>query len=143
MSDRVFATIWLFVCVIIVWQMWHLSVPFAYEPVGPKAFPILLSVLMAACCAWLLANPDSDIHWPEPRLLGKGASLIVVLLFYAGIFESIGFPLATALMVTAVSMIFGASWRVGLVTGVLVGGLGYAIFDYLLQVSLPIGRLWS
>ncbi|HKI74932.1 MAG TPA: tripartite tricarboxylate transporter TctB family protein, partial [Pseudomonadales bacterium] len=123
--------------------MWHLHVPFAYEPVGPKAFPILLAVLMALCCGVLLAAPDRDTQWPHAAVLAKGALLIVVLLTYASLFEALGFPLATGLMVIALSRLFGASLKAGLISGVLVGVLGYIVFDRLLEVSLPLGRLWG
>ncbi len=143
MSDRIFALVWLAVCTLIFVQMWNLVVPFAYEPLGPKAFPMLLAGLMALCCLLLLISPDRDIHWPPLPVLGKGLLLIAVLLGYAVLFEQLGFPLATALMVLAISRLFGGRWRYGLLTGGLIGGLGYLFFDTLLQVSLPTGRLWS
>ena len=143
MSDRVFATLWLGVCATIAWQMWRLVVPFAYEPVGPKAFPLLLAGLMTICCVVLMFRPDHDIHWPEPALLRKGLMLIAILFAYGTLFEWLGFPLATTLMVLGVSRIFGASWVGGAITGISVGGVGYVLFDRLLEVSLPLGRLWG
>jgi len=142
MSDRVFALVWLGVCALIVMQMLALSVPFAYEPVGPKAFPILLAGLMAACCVALLAKPERDIDWPGADLLGKGSVLIGVLLAYATFFETLGFPMATAAMVLAVNRLFGGRWRSALMTAVLVGVGGYLLFDRLLEVSLPAGQIW-
>lgn len=143
MSDRIFALACLGVCALIVVQMWILNVPFAYEPVGPKAFPVILAVLMAACCAVLLARPDGDIQWPKTPLLGKGAALVAVLLAYASLFEVLGFPLATAAMVLVVSRIYGGRTIPGLLTGMSIGVLGYLFFDRLLQVSLPLGRIWG
>ncbi len=143
MSDRIFALAWLCVCALIITRMWLLDVPFAYEPVGPKAFPLILAVLMAACSVVLLARPDGDVAWPQLPLLGKGAALVVVLLAYASFFEVLGFPLSTAVMVLAVSRIYGGRTIPGALTGVSIGVLGYLIFDRLLQVSLPIGRIWG
>ena len=142
MSDRIFAVIWLAVCALIAVQMMQLEVPFAYEPVGPKAFPMLLAGLMALCCVFLLIKPDRDIHWPNLSGLGKGAVLIIMLLVYAVYFEQLGFPLATAIMVFIVCLLFGGRWWVGLIAGPLIGGLGYLFFDRLLQVTLPLGQLW-
>jgi putative tricarboxylic transport membrane protein len=142
LSDRLFAGAWMGVCAFVAWRMWHLAVPFAYEPVGPKAFPILLAALMAVCCALLLIKPDREIRWPGPALLGKGVLLIVVLLAYAAAFDVLGFAGATILMVVAVSRLFGASWQTGLVSGLAIGVAGYFLFDHLLDVSLPLGRLW-
>ncbi|MGF1529062.1 MAG: tripartite tricarboxylate transporter TctB family protein [Candidatus Competibacterales bacterium] len=143
MSDRIFAVIWLCVCGLICVQMALIEIPFSYEPVGPKAFPILLAILMAGCCLLLIINPDRDIRWPDLPGLGKGLTLIAILLGYALFFEQLGFPLATALMVWVVCLLFGGRPITGLITGVAAGGLGYLFFDRLLQVTLPLGRLWS
>ena len=143
MSDRIFALAWLSVCGLIIFQMWNLSVPFAYEPVGPKAFPIILSVLMAISCIVLLFKPDNDIHWPERALLLKGFVLLLVLLAYANFYEFIGFPVCTVVMALLVSRIFGGSWKQGVSVAVALGVLGYLFFDRLLEVSLPLGRVWS
>ncbi|MBE2295646.1 MAG: tripartite tricarboxylate transporter TctB family protein [Phycisphaerales bacterium] len=142
MSDRIFAVVWLAVCALIAVQMQQLEIPFSYEPVGPKAFPSLLAGLMALCCIYLLVKPDTDIQWPDASGIRKGLVLIAVLFGYAILFEQLGFPLATALMVVVVSRLFGGSWLNGLITGVLTGVLGYLFFDRLLQVTLPIGQLW-
>lgn len=143
LSDRLFAAVWLIVCGIIVWQMWHLQVPFSYEPVGPKAFPMLLSALMALCCLLLIIKPDRDLQWPAPAILIRGAALIATLLIYAGIFQPVGFAASTTFMVIAVSRLFGAGWRAGVLSGLAIGIVGYLVFDRLLQVSLPLGSLWG
>lgn len=143
MSDRIFALVWLAVCTLIAVQMTQLVVPFSYEPVGPKAFPLLLAGLMALCCLYLLFKPDTDIHWPDTSGLRKGAVLVAVFLGYAIFFEKLGFPLATAIMVFVVSWLFDGRWLSGLITGVLTGVLGYLFFDRLLQVTLPLGQLWG
>lgn len=143
MSDRVFAILLLAICGVIGWQMWHLHVPFAYEPVGPKAFPLILAILMAICCGFLLASPDREVHWPDREILLKSGALILTLLVYASIFEWVGFVFATAGMAIVVSRLFGASWQGGVITGITLGVAGYLLFDRLLEVSLPVGRLWG
>ncbi len=141
MSDRIFALAWICVCVLIVAQMMMLTVPFAYEPVGPRAFPVLLACLMALCCLVIILKPDQDIHWPAKGLLGKGLYLVLVLLAYAQFFEVLGFPVATILMVWAVGMLFGGRWWSALITAVAIGLGGYLLFDRVLEVSLPASRL--
>jgi putative tricarboxylic transport membrane protein len=143
MSDRVFAAVWLAVCGLIAYQMWVLVVPFTYEPVGPKAFPILLAALMALCCIALLIKPDSSTEWPNGASLIRGAILIGVLIAYAMAFDYLGFPLATVLMVFVVSRIFGGRPLNNVLTAVLTGVLGYIVFDRILEVSLPLGRVWG
>lgn len=143
MSDRVFSLFWLAVCALIVLQMWNLAVPFAYEPVGPKAFPILLAVLMAVCCVLLIINPATDTHWPELPVLRKGVALLAVLLAYGYFFETLGYPVASVLMVLVVSRLFGGGWWSSFLSAISIGVFGYLIFDRLLEVSLPLGRLWN
>lgn len=142
MSDRVFSLVWLGVCALIAYQIWILSVPFAYEPVGPKAFPILLAVLMAVCCVAMFLSPDPEVHWPEKALIGKGTILLLALLGFGYFFEDLGYPVASAAMAIIVSRLFGGSWLSTLLTALLIGVLGYVIFDRLLEVSLPLGQLW-
>lgn len=143
MSDRIFAVIWLGVCAVVFYQMWNLVVPFTYEPVGPKAFPMLLAVLMSLCCVAILVRPDLHTHWPERAALMKGAVLLVTLLAYGTLFESLGFPIATAAMVAVVGRLFGGRWITTAAAGIAIGVLGYFFFDWLLQVSLPVGRIWG
>lgn len=140
MSDRIFAVVWFGICVLIVVQMVSLTVPFAYEPVGPRAFPLLLACLMASCCVALALKPDPGIQWPAKGVLGRGCFLVLVLLAYAQVFETLGFPLATSLMAWMVSLLFGARWWSALLTAVSIGIGGYWVFDRLLEVSLPAGR---
>lgn len=142
MSDRVFAAAWFVVCVLIAVRMASLEIPFAYEPVGPKAFPVLLAVLMAGCCLVLLWRPDRDVIWPEPAWWARGAVLIALLLGYAGCFESLGYPLATLIVVFLTGLLFGGRWWSAAGTSLLAGIGGYFLFDRLLEVSLPLGRIW-
>lgn len=142
-SDRIFSCIWLGVCALIAVMIWRLNVPFAYEPVGPKAFPLLLALLMALCCFALIVKPERGVEIPELSALGKGALVILILLGYALSFEQLGFPLATLLMVPLISRLFGGRWMWGMVCGLVVSILGYFIFDGLLQVTLPLGRFWG
>ena len=60
---------------------------------------------------------------------------------YAGLFETLGFPLATAVMALPVGMAFGGSWKQSLAGGVAMGLVLYLLFDKLLDVVLPTGLL--
>lgn len=124
-------------------QMWILEVPFAYEPLGPKAFPLLLAMLMAMCAAVLLWRPRRDIGTADRKLLQKSIFLFVTLLAYAAAFEWLGFPLATGIMTAALVMLFGGRTIAAVVAGVTLGVGGYFLFDRLLQVTLPLGRIWG
>lgn len=143
MSDRIFAVAWLVVCAIIVISIWRIAVPLSYEPVGPKAFPLLLAAMMTMCCLALIVRPDSNSARVNFSVLRQGSALVGVLLAYAVLFSTLGFPLSTALMVVAVSRIFGGSWKTSMITaaGIAIGS--FLLFDQVLEVGLPLGGLLS
>jgi len=142
-GDRVFAVAWLVVSAGLAWMAWQIEVTFSYEPIGPRAFPLLLCALMAASACWLLFRPDPGSGWPRGALGIKVAVMFAALLAYALTFEWLGFVAATVLMVVALGRLFGGRWIPGIVTGVVMGTALYYFFDRLLEVTLPAGRLFA
>ncbi len=123
------------------WAAHDYAAPISYEPVGPRAFPLLLAALMALAGAWLIARPGPQ-GFGLDREHFKPIGLAVVAVFaYAALFETLGFPLATALMALPIGMAFGGSWKQSLAGGVVMGLLLYLMFDKLLDVVLPTGLL--
>jgi putative tricarboxylic transport membrane protein len=113
----------------------------SYEPVGPRAFPTLLAVLIGLAGAWLVIRPSAHsaavATGRRTALLGCVAAIIV----YALLFQWLGFTLATALMAVPVGIAFGGSWRQTLAGGIGLGLGLYFLFDKLLDVVLPTGLL--
>ena len=143
MSDRIFSVVWLAFCAGVAWLAWQIDAPFSYEPIGPRAFPLLLAGAMALAAGWLVLKPDREPDWPRGTLRAKAFALFIAFLAYAMLFEWIGFPVATALMTVAVGRLFDGGWK-----AVAAGGIGLGIgvwyfFDKLLDVTLPLGRLWT
>jgi putative tricarboxylic transport membrane protein len=144
MSDRIFCAIFLVVLACLAWVAWKIDAPFSYEPIGPKAYPLLLFGLMAACAAWILVKPDAKAEWPEAKSLRlKVAGLLGVLLAWALLFHPLGFIVSTALASVAIGRLFDAAWKPNLVAGVVSSVALYFFFDKLLDVALPLGRLWG
>lgn len=143
MSDRVFAALCLVLCGLVAFSISAITVPVIYEPVGPKAFPLLLVSLMAICCVFLIVRPEPGIRWPERAMLVKGALLIAALFAYAALFQLLGFPLASALMGLVLVRLFGGSWLAAILASPLLGVGLYLAFDRLFQVTLPTGLMWS
>lgn len=144
MSDRLFAVLWLLAMAGMAWIGWRIEAPFNYEPIGPRAYPLLLCALMVACAAWLLAKPDAESDWPrERRLQAKVGMLLGVLFGWALLFEPFGFMISTALAAVAIARLFEGRWlRSVAAAAVLSVGL-YVFFDKGLDVVLPLGRLWG
>ena len=114
---------------------------FSYEPLGPRAFPLLLAVGLGLSGLWLVFRPTlgaetfKGVPW-LPTLWCAGA-----ILAYAALFQTLGFVLATALMTVPVGMAFGGTWRKTLAGGAALGGVLFLLFDKVLDVVLPVGPL--
>jgi putative tricarboxylic transport membrane protein len=141
MSDRILGAACVVVAAGMAWFAKDYAAPISYEPVGPRAFPLLLSALLAAGGAWLVLRPGphaSGLRLMHVKTLGLTA---VAVFAYALLFELLGFTVATTLMAIPVGMAFGGSWRQALAGGAGLGIALYLMFDRLLDVVLPTGLL--
>ena len=139
MSDRIFAAIWILLCLGGLLIGWQIHSEYSYEPVGPRPFPLGILGLMLLCAvAMQLRRPDT-ISWPPRRVLQRLLVMVIVLLVYAWGFEWLGFPLATALLTAIIGILFGATLPAAAVSGGLLGVLLWFAFDRLLDVTLPLG----
>ncbi len=142
MYVRLFAGIWLLVCAFLAVTAWSFQAPFSYDPVGPRAYPLLLLALMASAALWLLLKPLGETTPPISWHLARKVGLCVLaLLAYALLFEPLGFILSTALTGFVLGLLFSGRPLQSAISGILMGLLLYGLFDYLLDVPLPLGVL--
>ena len=142
-SDRIFAVLWALVLIWYGYTATGFEAEFSYEPVGPRAFPLLLTLLMAICVGWMLVKPDPEPRWPERPLAIKLGIMILVLAVYGAFFNDLGFIVATVLMTLVVARLYDGSWIGGAVAGVGLSAGLYVMFEYLLDVALPTGTLFG
>lgn len=142
MSDRLLGAACMAIAAAMAWSAQGYVAPIAYEPVGPRAFPWLLSALMGAGGLWLVLRPGPSAAASGQPLPLKGLALAVVAVFsYAALFQWLGFPLATLAMALPVGLAFGGrAWPVAL-GGLGLGLVGFLLFDKTLDVVLPTGWL--
>ena len=139
MNDRILGGICVVLAVAMAWAARDYAAPISYEPVGPRAFPLLLAMLIGASGLWLVLRPGRHAaSFAHLKALGFAAAAIFA---YALLFQWLGFTLATALMALPVGMAFGGSWKHSLAGGVGLGLLLFLLFDKLLDVVLPTGLL--
>lgn len=143
MADRIFALALMLAAVALGAAAWQLEVPFQYEPVGPKAIPLILAVLLFACSAWLVARPDRFKGVYERSLFGRHVMVILGLLLYAWSFEILGFMLATCLVSTVFARLFGLGLRNALLYSVVLGAVGYVLLSIVLELNVPTGTLFG
>ena len=141
MSDRLLGAACIAVAAAMAWAAKGYAAEISYEPVGPRAFPLLLSGLMALGGLWLIVKPGpGGAGVGMAQLKGLGWSVVAVFV-YALLFEKLGFPLATTLMAIPLGMAFGGRWWHCALGGAGLGLVFYVLFDRLLDVVLPAGVL--
>ncbi len=122
---------------------WGYTAPIAYDPIGPRPYPILILSLFTVCCLYLTFRPkrlaDVDELGLNPALGKKILICMAAMLAYAVLFEMIGFPVSTALMAIVLGRLFGGSYTKCIISGVVMGVASYVLFDRFLDVPLPMG----
>lgn len=141
MSDRILGAVCVVVGAGMAWAARGYVAPISYEPVGPSSFPMLMAALMAAAGAWLVVRPGPHSFGLARDHLKPFVMSVLAVFVYAGLFELLGFTLATTVMAVPVGMAFGGGWKKSLMGGIGIGLVLFLLFDKLLDVVLPTGLL--
>jgi putative tricarboxylic transport membrane protein len=142
MSDRTLGAVCVVAAAGMAWAARDYAAAISYEPVGPRAFPLLLAALLASGGLWLLLRP-SMLGLAAYRGVPLTSTVVcaAAVLVYALLFELLGFPLATTLMALPIGIAFRGNWKQSLAGGAGLGLALYFLFDKLLDVVLPTGLL--
>ncbi|MDP4559143.1 tripartite tricarboxylate transporter TctB family protein [Halomonas meridiana] len=138
-ADRMLGIALIGLAAFIAVQAMQLKTTFSYEPVGPKAFPIVLAIVLALLSLVMVFRPGPNGEWPRKALALRLLLVLALLLAYAVLFTQLGFIVSSLLTVTALARLFGASWVKALMTGALMSVVGYFLFTTALGISLPSG----
>ncbi|VVP09760.1 tripartite tricarboxylate transporter TctB family protein [Pseudomonas sp. B21128] len=144
--QRIFASVLLLVCVGLALMAWPYQAAFSYEPVGPRAFPLLMLGLMGAALLYMVFRPTPIKHTEdEPPLDGQTLTKICIcvalLLVFAGLFEPLGFILSSMLIGIPMARLYGGRWMPSIVVTTLMAIGLYLLFDRVMDVPLPLGLL--
>ena len=144
--QRIFASTLLVACIGLAMMAWPYQAAFSYEPVGPRAFPLLLLALMGIALLYMAFRPTPIIHSEdEPPLdretLTKIGICIALLVVFAGTFEPLGFIVSSILIGVPMARLYGGRWLASLVIISLMSLGLYMLFDRVMDVPLPLGLL--
>jgi len=120
----------------------------AGESLDPRTLPSLVGwalVLVGAgivLTGWRYRGAPIRIHWPDRRGRGRLLVTALALIGYAGLIEPLGFPLITAVFVTALAWYLGhyRAWTM-LFLGAASGVIVYFVFMEFLGLNFPLGLL--
>ena len=144
--QRIFASVLLLVCAALALMAWPYQAQFSYEPVGPRAFPLLMLGLMGLGLIYMIFRPTPVVHSEEdPQLdretLTKIVLCTVLLLIFAGTIEPLGFILSSILIGIPMARLYGGRWMPSVVVTTLMAIGLYLLFDRVMDVPLPLGLL--
>ena len=114
------------------------------DPLGPRVFPTILGISMAACGASLLIKPEPRGAQPilVRRPLIQVLILCALLLLYAISLPWLGYLLATFLLVWMAAILMGdRSFLRGLVISAVFSAGVFFLFTRVLTIPLPLGLL--
>ncbi len=152
MTDRVIFVSILVLGGIYVWATQQIPTLEIGDPLGPKAFPYLLTIGLLISAVMLLLEmmkakksvPDpSEVEEPKDNSTAKiVAGVIVVTGIYFVLFEPLGYAIATSLFLLVTTMYFNkGKTLMNVLTSVLYSFISYYAFTAWLGVNLPRGIL--
>jgi putative tricarboxylic transport membrane protein len=109
------------------------------DPVGPRAFPIGIGVVLALAGLYPLIRPDSEPNWPEPRRLLEIAFATAVMIAYTYALPETGFTVATTVAAGLLSWRLGARPLHAALAGLAIAVGIFVIFRLVLKLSLATG----
>lgn len=124
-SDRIFGLVVFFVALAYIAGATQIQTSFLSDPVGPKAFPILIGVVAVISALVLMVRPDPDPDWPAMRTFGALSVAVIVLVSYALLLKPLGFILPTAFAAAVLSYQISPNVRPALMSG---AGLSIGLF---------------
>ncbi|MCB1971252.1 MAG: tripartite tricarboxylate transporter TctB family protein [Geminicoccaceae bacterium] len=139
MSDRILGGLLILLAVAFVVAATRIESAMIFDSLGPKAFPILIGVLLGLAGLYPLLRPDPEPDWPAwPRFFEVVLGL-AILIGYAQLLQPLGFLIATAIAASLLSWRLGGSLLAAPVIGIGLSAGIYTVFHLILGLSLARG----
>ena len=138
-TDRIFGRIALGLAVLMVWRTGLIEESFIQDPMGPKAFPYVIALVLGLSSLTMILLPDENPVWPPFAKLLEIAVAVGVMIAYAQFLPVAGFVLATAVASAFLSWRLGTPPLQAAIAGVAISVGIYAIFHLVLGLSLARG----
>lgn len=139
MSDRILGIACILLAGLFVWRATLIQEGFIVDPLGPKAFPIVIGITLALAGLYPIVKPDPRPDWPPAGRILEIVFAVAVMIGYAMVLPELGFILSTAIAASLLGWRLGAT-PVGAVFGGIVIAVGiYVVFHLILGLSLARG----
>ena len=141
MTDRLFGLAALLLAGLMTWGASVIEESFIQDPLGPKAFPWVIAVVLAITGLFMIVKPDDDPEWPTRQKFLRIIWSVVAMVLYAELLPIVGFVVTTAAVAAFLAWQLGANLLQAAVGGVVISGGIYVVFHLVLGLSLARGPL--
>jgi putative tricarboxylic transport membrane protein len=136
MSDRITGLIVSVLALAFFASASQLETPFFADPLGPSAFPMLISAVAFVSGCVMVLRPDAEPNWPALSTFVRLLIAVLVLVLYAYGLKPLGFLLPTALAAGAISHQIRPAVLASSLTGICLSVFLFITFKYGLGLSL-------
>ena len=126
-------------CALPIWATGRIEESFIQDPLGPKAFPLVIAALVALSSVVMLVKPDRNPAWPNLRKWLEMAVTVGGMVAYAGVAPELGFVLSSALLAGFMVQRLGGTPLQSVVGGIVMSVGIFVVFTYALGLSLARG----
>ncbi len=135
-GDRALGLVSLMVALAYIASATQIQTSFLQDPVGPKAFPILVGSVAAICSLVMLLKPDPDPDWPKFKTFISLVIAVLVLVGYAYALKPFGFLLPTAVAAAILSFQISPKPVHAILSGIGLSIVLFVLFKYALGLGL-------
>ncbi|WP_308916752.1 tripartite tricarboxylate transporter TctB family protein [Jannaschia sp. LMIT008] len=135
-SDRIFGAVVVVGSLGYVAAASQIAAPFFSDPMGSRAFPMLVGTVAAICGAMMILRPDGEPDWPPGRAFGALLLATALLVGYAYALRPLGFLIPTAIVAGVLSWQIAPNPKAAALTGVGLSAGLFLVFRYVLGLSL-------
>jgi putative tricarboxylic transport membrane protein len=141
-SDRIAGGTLLLAAMVYLLEARRFETGFIADPIGPKAFPFVLGVVLVGLGVGLTIHPGTEVSWPSRSQWWRWAVVIAALLIYAAALNPLGFVFSTTLLLAVLALLFGGRPSMSLLFAFVFSFTTYLVFRWLLALDLPPGAIF-
>lgn len=134
-ADRIFGAFMIVVALGYLLSASTIEIPLFPDPLGPKAFPMLVAAGVILCAIVMILRPDDPPDWPAVTALVSIGIAAAVMVGYAYALKPLGFLIPTALAAGILSYQLSPRVLPATLTGVGLSIGLYVLFKFALKLE--------
>jgi putative tricarboxylic transport membrane protein len=142
MNDRILGILIALVALAFFASATQLETAFFSDPVGPKLFPYIISIVAFIASFNMIISPEQKPSWPKLKtFMGLGIA-VIVLVIYAYSLRPLGFLVPTAVCASVLSYQIKPNILYSLITGIGLSAGLFVVFKFFLGLGLFAFPRW-